>query len=110
MGGLESLRERVLQRAGVEESRIFEAQILMVQDPDFLAGVEALIRKNLLSAETAYEFKALELRNLWAGASSAQLRDRVTDLTAVQRRVVLRLMGQSEREPWTGGSRSRSSW
>lgn len=103
VAGLESLRERVLQRAGVEESRIFEAQILMVQDPDFLAGVEALIRKNLLSAETAYEFKALELRNLWAGASSAQLRDRVTDLTAVQRRVVLRLMGQSEREPWTGG-------
>ena len=53
----------MLQRAGVEESRIFEAQILMVQDPDFLAGVEKLIRNNLLSAETAYEFKALELRN-----------------------------------------------
>ncbi len=100
--GLEALRERVLVRAGVEESRIFEAQILMVQDPDFLAGVELLIRKNQLSAETAYEFKALELRNLWASSGSAQLRERLTDLTAIQRRVVLRLMGQSEREPWSG--------
>lgn len=99
---LETLRERVLQRAGVEESRIFDAQILMSQDPDFLAGVEALIRKNLLSAETAYEFKALELRNLWAGTSSAQLRERLADLTALQRRVVLKLMGVTEREPWSG--------
>jgi phosphotransferase system enzyme I (PtsI) len=100
--GLEALRERVLVRAGVEESRIFEAQILMVQDPDFLAGVELLIRKNLLSAETAYEFKALELRNLWGSSGSAQLRERLADLTAIQRRVVLKLMGQTEREPWSG--------
>jgi phosphotransferase system enzyme I (PtsI) len=100
--GLETLQERVLVRAGVEESRIFEAQILMVQDPDFLAGVELLIRKNLLGAETAYEFKALELRNLWASSGSAQLRERLADLTAIQRRVVLKLMGQTEREPWSG--------
>lgn len=100
--GLEALRERVLHRAGVEESRIFEAQILMVQDADFLAGVEALIQKNQLSAETAYEFKALELRNLWGSSGSAQLRERLTDLTAIQRRVVLKLMGGSEREPWSG--------
>ena len=40
---LESLRQRVLERAGEEESRIFDAQIMMVQDKDFLAGVEILI-------------------------------------------------------------------
>jgi len=105
--GLEALRERVLVRAGVEESRIFEAQILMVQDPEFLAGVELLIRQNQLSAETAYEFKALELRNLWASSGSAQLRERLTDLTAIQRRMVLRLMGHTEREPWAGALNER---
>ena len=57
---LRELGERVLQRAGPEESRIFDAQILMAQDEDFLASVETLIRNNQLSAETAYEFKALE--------------------------------------------------
>jgi phosphotransferase system enzyme I (PtsI) len=56
---LNALCERVKARAGVEESRIFDAQIMMVQDPDFLASVEHLIRQNLLSAETAFEFKAL---------------------------------------------------
>ena len=47
---LERLRERVLERAGLEESQIFEAQIMMVQDPDFLAEVERLIRDNRFSA------------------------------------------------------------
>src|SRR5690606_23516983 len=54
---LAGLRRRALERAGPEEAGIFDAQMMMAQDQDFLAGVEYLIRKNNLSAETAYEFK-----------------------------------------------------
>lgn len=97
---LERLRERVLQRAGPEESRIFDAQVLMVQDEEFLAGVEHLIRKNNLSAETAYEFKALEMRAAWSGSHSVRLRERVSDLTAIQIRMLARLMGKAEEELW----------
>jgi phosphoenolpyruvate-protein phosphotransferase (PTS system enzyme I) len=88
---LQELGERVLQRAGPEESRIFDAQILMAQDEEFLTSVETLIRNNQLSAETAYEFKALELRALWSGA--ARLRERLADLHAIQMRMIHRLMG-----------------
>jgi phosphotransferase system enzyme I (PtsI) len=90
---LRELGERVLRRAGPEEARIFDAQILMAQDQDFLASVETLIRNNQLSAETAYEFKALELRNLWSGA--ARLRERLADLHAIQLRMISRLLGRS---------------
>ena len=90
---LQELGERVLRRAGPEEARIFDAQILMAQDQDFLASVETLIRNNQLSAETAYEFKALELRNLWSGA--ARLRERLADLHAIQLRMISRLLGRS---------------
>jgi phosphoenolpyruvate-protein phosphotransferase (PTS system enzyme I) len=93
---LQQLGERVLRRAGPEEARIFDAQILMAQDQDFLASVETLIRNNQLSAETAYEFKALELRNLWSGA--ARLRERLADLHAIQLRMISRLLGRSEPE------------
>jgi phosphotransferase system enzyme I (PtsI) len=96
---LRELGERVLQRAGPEESRIFDAQILMAQDKDFLASVETLIRNNQLSAETAYEFKALELRALWSGA--ARLRERLADLHAIQMRMIHQLMGGGpENETW----------
>ena len=96
---LQSLGERVLQRAGPEESRIFDAQILMAQDKDFLASVETLIRKNQLSAETAYEFRALELRALWSGA--ARLRERLADLHAIQMRMIQRLLGKTDTELWS---------
>ena len=96
---LRELGERVLQRAGPEESRIFDAQILMAQDKEFLSSVETLIRNNQLSAETAYEFKALELRALWSGA--ARLRERLADLHAIQMRMIQLLMGSGvETETW----------
>jgi phosphotransferase system enzyme I (PtsI) len=101
VGHLQELGEKVLQRAGPEESRIFDAQTLMVQDEDFLASVEVLIRNNLLSAETAYEFKALELRAMWSASPSAQLRDRLADLHAIQIRMLKVLLGRGTEEPWS---------
>ena len=93
---LNELGQKVLRRAGPEEARIFDAQILMAQDEVFLSSVEFLIRNNQLSAETAYEFKSLELRNLWSGA--ARLRERLADLNAIQLRMINRLMGRSAAE------------
>ncbi|HLB54865.1 MAG TPA: phosphoenolpyruvate--protein phosphotransferase [Gemmatimonadales bacterium] len=92
---LNRLRERVLERAGFEESQIFEAQIMMAQDADFLGEVELLIRNNKLSAETAYEFKALELRAAW-GSAGTRLREKLADLLATQIRVLRYLMGDRE--------------
>jgi phosphoenolpyruvate-protein phosphotransferase (PTS system enzyme I) len=96
VGHLNELGQKVLRRAGPEEARIFDAQILMAQDQEFLNSVEFLIRNNQLSAETAYEFKALELRNLWSGA--ARLRERLADLNAIQLRIISRLMGRNAAE------------
>jgi phosphotransferase system enzyme I (PtsI) len=100
VGALESLRERARERAGEEASHIFDAQIMMVQDEEFLRGVEGLIRESWMSAETAYEFKALELRNLWGGSGHVMLRDRLADLNAIHNRMLQRLMGRTEVRLW----------
>jgi phosphoenolpyruvate-protein phosphotransferase (PTS system enzyme I) len=97
---LEALRERARERAGEEASHIFDAQIMMVQDVEFLRGVEQLIRESWMSAETAYEFKALELRNLWGGSGHVMLRDRLADLNAIHNRMLQRLLGRTEVRLW----------
>jgi phosphotransferase system enzyme I (PtsI) len=97
---LSGLRERVRDRAGREESHIFDAQILMAQDPDFLHQVELCIRDGM-SAETAYEFKALEVRNTWSASGSAMLRDRLADLSAIHNRMLHRLLGRTLEELWS---------
>ncbi len=101
VGHLEVLGRRVLERAGEEEARIFDAQILLAQDEEFLSGVETVIRNNKMSAETAYEFKALELQALWSGRQSAQLRDRIADLHAIQVRMLRALTGKADEEIWS---------
>ncbi|HTS90051.1 MAG TPA: phosphoenolpyruvate--protein phosphotransferase [Gemmatimonadales bacterium] len=93
------LRERVRQKGGEEESHIFDAQIMLLQDPEFLRQVEQCIRDGM-SAETAYEFKALEIQKVWAGSGNAMLRDRLADLSAIQNRVLRRLLGRVSEEVW----------
>ncbi len=102
---LEHLRRRTMQRAGTEEAGIFDAQIMMVQDEDFLPGVEALIRKNNLAAETAYEFKALEIRNAFQRAEVRCCATGSPILNAIQLRMLAQLMGGSADDGWLARDR-----
>ena len=89
---ISELKERAATRAGPDEARIFDAQILMLEDADFLGAIEDLIRENHLTAEKAFEFKALEQRDAWMSVGSARLKDRIADLNGVMIRVVRHLM------------------
>ena len=97
---IEEVKARAAERAGPDEARIFDAQLLMLEDADFLAGAEDLIRENHLIAEKAFEFKALEVRDLWAATGSTRLKDRLADLNGVTIRVVRHLMHRSEDDDW----------
>src|SRR6058998_1911077 len=79
---LQDMRAKAEDRAGVDEARIFDAQILMLEDKEFLSGVADLIRENHLAAEKAYEFKALEVRDMWTATGSPRLKDRLADLSS----------------------------
>ena len=92
---LEELRQRAEQHAGAAAAKIFDAQIMMLEDMDFMGAVERLIKDNQLSAERAFEFKALELRQIWAESESPMLRQRRADLAGISIRVLQRLLGQS---------------
>jgi phosphotransferase system enzyme I (PtsI) len=89
---ISELKERAATRAGPDEARIFDAQILMLEDAEFLGAIEDLIRENHLTAEKAFEFKALEQRDTWMSVGSARLKDRIADLNGVMIRVVRHLM------------------
>src|SRR5437016_9900224 len=91
-GQLTELRARAEDRAGVDEARIFDAQVLMLEDKEFIGGVEDLIRENHLTAEKAFEFKTLEVRDLWTAAGNPLLKERLADLTGVAIRVIQHLM------------------
>jgi phosphotransferase system enzyme I (PtsI) len=91
---LAGVKERAEQRVGPEEAKIFDAQMLMLEDREFIGGAERLIRETQLSAERAFEFQALEVRALWAQSASERLRQRIADVSALQIRVLRELLGE----------------
>ncbi len=99
---LHGVRAKAAERAGPEEARIFDAQLMILDDPDLLGGVERLIRDNHFTAERAFELKILEWRGLWSTQGSSLLRDRLIDLTDVEIRVLTRLLGVDEPSVQTG--------
>ena len=97
---LQDLGQRVLQRAGPEESRIFDAQILMVagrgfpglgRDPDPQQPAQ---RRDRLRVQGARAAQPLVRRR-------PALRERLADLHAIQLRMLNRLMGGVGHELWS---------
>jgi phosphotransferase system enzyme I (PtsI) len=99
---MQELKVKAEDRAGVDEARIFDAQIFMLEDKHFLTGVADLIRENHLTAEKAYEFKVLEMRDMWSATGSPRLKDRLADLSGVAIRVIEHLMHRGSDELWEG--------
>src|SRR6202007_1042984 len=74
---IEHRRERAAERAGPEEARIFDAQLMILEDAELVGGAERLIRENHFSAERAFELKMMEWRGLWSQHGSPLLRERL---------------------------------
>jgi len=96
------LRARAVERAGLDAARIFDAQILMLEDREFIGAVAELIRENHLTAEKAFEFKTLEVRDLWTDAGNPLLKERLADVTGVAIRVIQHLMHRGAEDVWDG--------
>ena len=50
-----SLQAETNERIGPIEGKIFEAQAMMLDDPDLVGGTAAYIRENYLPAERAFD-------------------------------------------------------
>ena len=91
-----AVRAHAAERAGPEEARIFDAQLMILEDEDLIGDAERLILENHFSAERAFELKMIEWRGLWMTNGNTLLRDRLIDLTDVEIRVLTRLLGVDE--------------
>ena len=68
------LEDSTEERLGTVEARIFEPQVLMLEDETLIEGATLYIRENRLSAARALDWRMLELqakRHLADGASTA---------------------------------------
>jgi phosphotransferase system enzyme I (PtsI) len=93
---LQELQRSTEERLGAVEARIFEPQILMLDDSEVVEGTIRYIRENHLSAERAFEWRMLELQALWSRTSHPMVLDRLNDLQDMMVRVLHHLLGHHD--------------
>ena len=88
---LRQLRTRIAALRGAELAAIFDAQILMVEDPMLLSRAEALIRGERVNAEWAVQSAVEELGQVFNDLADPYLRERKGDLHDVAGRLRMNL-------------------
>lgn len=95
---LEELKRDTESRLGNVEARIFDPQILMLDDPEVVGGTEGYIKENRLTAARAFDLRMLELKERWSHTSHPMVLDRLNDLQDLKLRVLSHLLDLPN--PW----------
>jgi phosphotransferase system enzyme I (PtsI) len=93
---LEELQRATEQRLGPVEARIFEPQLLMLEDSELVEGTLQYISENRLTAQRAFEWRMLELQAMWSRTHNPMVLDRLNDLEDLMIRVLRRLLGDHD--------------
>jgi len=96
---LEEIKRETENRLGSIEARIFDPQILMLDDPEVVEGTRRYISESRLSAARAFDWCMLELKERWSRTSHPMVLDRLNDLEDLKGRILSRLLGLPD--PWS---------
>jgi phosphotransferase system enzyme I (PtsI) len=93
---LQAVKERLQKEVGTPHAYIFDAQLLMLEDPLLLDQAVAIVREAHVNAEWALRIVSERLAALFADLTDAYLRERSTDVDDVLGRIQLNLMGAGD--------------
>ncbi|HSG08469.1 MAG TPA: phosphoenolpyruvate--protein phosphotransferase [Longimicrobiales bacterium] len=93
---IREVQEVTESKLGPVEARIFDPQLLMLDDPAVVAGTLRYIEENHLTAQRAFEWRMLELQAMWSRTSQPMVLDRLNDLEDLMIRVLHRLLGHHD--------------
>jgi phosphotransferase system enzyme I (PtsI) len=95
---ISEIQKHAAARLGSVEARIFEPQLLMLDDAEFVDRTVTYIRENRFTAPRAVELCMLETEAEWTRHGHPMVLDRLNDLMDVQQRVLRRLLGLPDPE------------
>lgn len=90
---LEKIKTKTIQNVGEHEAAVFEAHLLILDDPEFVGSVEAEIKNNSTNAMKAVETVSNNLVMIFEAIDDAYLRERAADIKDVSKRMLANLAG-----------------
>src|SRR5688500_15671598 len=93
-----SMQEQVSERLGAQEGAIFDAHLLVLEDPVFIEEVTRRIQNERLTAEYAFQQVADKFIHGLSAIDDEYLRERAADMRDVTSRILNNLLGNPEEE------------
>jgi phosphoenolpyruvate-protein phosphotransferase (PTS system enzyme I) len=90
------VQQKVTEAMGAMEGRIFDAHLLVLEDPVLIDEIVRLITEQKINAEHAFQTVAEKYTASLAAIDDEYLRERATDMRDVTERVLNNLQGLSE--------------
>lgn len=90
------MQEQVSERLGAQEGAIFDAHLLVLEDPVFIEEVTRRIQNERLTAEYAFQQVADRFISGLSAIDDEYLRERAADMRDVTSRILNNLLGATE--------------
>jgi phosphotransferase system enzyme I (PtsI) len=90
------VQRKITASVGAEQGSIFEAHLLVLEDPVLIDETVKLIREHKVNAEHAFQTVAERYTSALAKVDDEYLRERASDMRDVTARVMNNLLGQEE--------------
>jgi phosphotransferase system enzyme I (PtsI) len=89
---VKALNDRAVREISKEQAAIFEAHLMMLEDPDFKDQIKDRLYKNLNNIEWAVQDVSYELAQKLISSGDSYLRERAADISDVSRRILRKLL------------------
>ena len=92
-GELTIIKEKALEKLGAEKAEVFQAHILMLNDPEYIGQIEMKIKNEKVNAAYAvHEVSALFI-SIFDAMADEYMKERAADIKDISRRILSHLLG-----------------
>jgi len=90
---LEVIKERAFEKMGAEKAAVFDAHILMLNDPEYVSSIKGKITGEKVDAPTAvYEVSQMFI-SIFEAMTDEYMRERAADIKDISSRILSHLLG-----------------
>lgn len=93
IGQLKDLYVKAVDKVGEEQAAVFEVHQMMLDDDDYIEGIETKIRDEKMNAEAAVDQTAQKFAEMFRSMEDAYMQARAADVLDISRRVEQQLCG-----------------
>lgn len=96
---INKIKERASKNLSADEAAVFDAHLMMLNDPEFGSQIEAKIKDEKLNAAAALEDVATNMISIFSSMEDAYFKERAADIKDVSTRWKAHLLGKKLPDP-----------